>query len=141
VRLGGFRLPEGVQHLYIPMGVGAHVDHLIIRDVGLGLLELLSKISRIAIDISFYPEFPYNEEERAVRKAVQALPATLHQTQVGIQLTAADIAAKIEGVRAYRSQISTFWEDEAALAARVRAALTTSTDQPTEHFYQVQQGE
>jgi hypothetical protein len=54
-----------------------------------------------------------------------------------ILLTEADIAAKIESVKAYRSQISTFWQDEVELEARVRAALVRGDHAPAEHYYQL----
>lgn len=54
-----------------------------------------------------------------------------------VDLTAADIIAKIEGVKAYQSQVSTFWQSEMALAQRVRNALFIETDSPAEIYYQL----
>ncbi|MEL6148387.1 MAG: hypothetical protein AAFR56_02100, partial [Chloroflexota bacterium] len=82
-------------------------------------------------EVLFYEDFPYNEDPEAVRRALEQMPPTNSHT---VLLTEPDIAAKIEGVRAYRSQISTFWQDEGMLAARVRAALVRDTHAPAETY-------
>ncbi|MEO0564512.1 MAG: hypothetical protein AAF125_20575, partial [Chloroflexota bacterium] len=127
-----YQAPRVVTQIYAPLGVGEHVDHLIIRDLGLRLAE------KATIPVFLYPEFPYTAAPDAIERALAALPPTTKTERISFHLTAADIAAKIDSVRAYRSQISTFWESATALEDRVRAALRQGEDTaPTETIYQL----
>ncbi|MEM6529464.1 MAG: PIG-L family deacetylase [Chloroflexota bacterium] len=111
---------------YVPLGAGGHVDHLIVRNWALNVARR-GEAGRLL----FYEDLPYNEDPEAVRRATEQMPPTKTHT---VLLTEPDIAAKIEGVRAYRSQISTFWQDERMLAARVRAALQRGNHAPAEYY-------
>lgn len=104
-------IPADAEHVYAPLGVGGHVDHLLVHQWARTLPG----------HVRYYPDFPYTEQPGAVAAAVAVLPFAAKKHAV--LLTEAAIAAKIEGVRAYTSQVSTFWEDDATLRARVRAAL------------------
>jgi LmbE family N-acetylglucosaminyl deacetylase len=137
--LGGFRLPEAATHVYIPLGVGGHVDHLVVREIGIALYRLLEAAGKPAT-VRFYTEYPYIETEGALQKALASVPAEIKLTPDPVVLTAPDVAAKVQAVKAYQSQISTFWQDEFVLEKRVRTALAAQTNRPTEHYYQVQRG-
>jgi LmbE family N-acetylglucosaminyl deacetylase len=139
--LEGVRLPDNATHIYIPLGVGQHVDHLVVRRIGLAFHRLIAQVEQANPPaLLFYPEYPYLEDAAAIETALATLPNALVIQQRINYLTHANIVAKIEGIRAYQSQVSTFWENEAALEKRVRAALVQRTDQPAEHFYQVDKG-
>jgi LmbE family N-acetylglucosaminyl deacetylase len=140
--LEGFRVPEQVTHLYVPMGVGAHVDHLVVREIGIAIYRLLNQIDQgHKHTLLFYVEFPYNEKPDAVQAAQQSIPEDIHLVAHDVKLSHQNVNAKIEGIKAYQSQISTFWDDEAALEKRVRANLVAYADTPTEHYYQIQRGQ
>lgn len=111
--------------VYAPMGVGGHVDHLVVR----------AWAQTQSDDVIFYPEYPYTEQAGAVETAQHALAMHFALQPHTVLLTETDIAAKIKGVKAYRSQISTFWQDERSLAARVRAALNNP---PAETFFRAE---
>ena len=110
--------------VYAPLAVGGHVDHLIVRDWALA--------QRFAV--LFYEDYPYSEQPGAVEAALAHLPTGRGQRVATVLLTQAAIAAKIEAAKAYQSQISTFWQDAAALEQRVRAALTQHGP-PQERLY------
>jgi LmbE family N-acetylglucosaminyl deacetylase len=138
-RLGGFRLPADVSHVYIPLGVGNHVDHMVVREIGIALYRLLQTAGNPA-DVRFYAEYPYSEDADATQKALASISTEIKLAHHPTVLTYTDIAKKVEAVKAYQSQISTFWEDEFVLEKRIRTALTAQSKQPSEHYYQVQRG-
>ncbi len=138
-RLGGFRLPESVTHVYIPLAVGAHVDHLVVREIGIALGRLLRAAGH-ATEVLFYEEYPYIEQPGALQTALKSVPQEFKLAHDPVGLSHLDIAAKVRAVKAYQSQISTFWDDEVVLEKRVRTALTLRSDQPAEHYYRVQRG-
>lgn len=138
-RLGGFRLPEAVTHVYIPLAVGGHVDHLVVREIGLALCRLLQAAGNPS-EVLFYVEYPYSEQAGALAQALDTIPPEIRLLPEPVVLTHIDIAKKVAAVKAYQSQISTFWEDEFVLEKRLRTALTATGNQPTEHFYRVQRG-
>jgi hypothetical protein len=73
--------------------------------------------------LRFYEDYPYAAQPGAVDAALE--DDTRWESTV-VPLDEAALAAKIEAVAAYRSQISSFWPDRAAMAAALRAhALAT----------------
>lgn len=118
--------------LYVQLGAGGHVDHLIVRNWA------IAQVQAGASNILFYEDFPYSEDPGAVAAALAQFPAGVTLRPHAVLLTETDIAAKIEGVQAYRSQVSTFWQDDATLRERVRAALMRSGDTPAEHYHRAQ---
>ncbi len=117
---------KALTHFYVPLAVGGHVDHLIVRDWALDQ----------PFSVILYEDYPYSEQPGAVEAALTELPSARGQRLATVLLTEADIAAKIEAAKAYRSQISTFWQDAAALQQRVRAALMQHGP-PQERFYRL----
>ena len=104
--------------VYIPLAVGHHVDHQIVRDWGLLLLS--NKPEQVSI--RFYAEYPYLNADKAIDAAL---------TELGISLVAdnailseQDIRAKVKAIACYKSQISTFWESPEAMEADVRQSST-----------------
>jgi LmbE family N-acetylglucosaminyl deacetylase len=119
-------LPAGLEALYAPLGAGGHVDHLLINRLA----------RRASVPLYFYEEYPYSantgEAARISHGAAGQLVGTAAlQTALGalgqaaeahlIPLSQADLAAKIQAIAAYSSQISTFWDSLEAMAQRVRA--------------------
>lgn len=99
-------LPAGT-HVVAPLSLGGHVDHRLVRAAA----EMLS------LPLRYYADFPYVARERP--EVERVLPPG-----VGLCLhpvSAEGLAAWRRAVAAHRSQISTFWRDEAALYADIEA--------------------
>ena len=117
--LRGIQIPEleTAKRVYLPLGVGHHVDHQIVRDWGLTQMREVPDPSALR----FYVEFPYSKADRSTEAAL----ATLN-----LKLEAADrvfgdeeMRAKIQAIACYDSQISTFWPSLAAMEADVKRAF------------------
>ena len=121
-------LAPDMEAIYVPLGAGGHVDHLIVRQVGQRYQGKLA--------VFFYQEYPYSASggeairfqvgnaaqqhgSAAVQTALAAFSGTMQPHL--IRLSDADLAAKIAAIRCYQSQISTFWEDINEMEIRVRA--------------------
>lgn len=102
--------------IYAPLGAGHHVDHQIVRDIV--VKWLLNHHPQVAI--FFYEEYPYsaNDTEAIIQAARAELPFTLQPVVRHINDQA--LAAKIEAIACYQSQISTFWDDLPAMTAATR---------------------
>jgi LmbE family N-acetylglucosaminyl deacetylase len=117
------------QKVYLPLGVGGHVDHQLCREVGVQLLgegrRWVMPGPDYAGTVVFYEDFPYaywNEFRRIEQLGVDinaALPV-----DVGLVPTYADITdqeeRKITGIGMYASQIERLFDDTAAMANAVR---------------------
>ena len=129
--------PRQVVHaIYAPLAVGHHVDHQIVRNWG---LELHKQYPALALN--FYEEYPYTEDQDVIGEALaffETLKPPLKLQAELIALDEAEVAAKVNAVGFYTSQISTFWADRTAMAVAVRAALTqTGGGRPAERLWRV----
>lgn len=119
----------GRHHLYAPLAVGHHVDHQLTRRAA----ELASGL------YAYYEDYPYTalpENPWPNPDLTTAHGRPLHPTL--LPLTAANLAAKIDALNHYASQISSFWSDSDAMAAAVRAfALRTGGDAPAERIWRL----
>lgn len=104
--------------VYVPLAVGHHVDHQIVRDWGLRLL----KHKPDGLSIKFYAEYPYLNAERAIEAALSELEIPLAASHV--VLGEPDIRAKVNAIAGYQSQISTFWKSPDVMEADVRQSST-----------------
>ena len=103
--------------VYLPLAVGGHVDHRIVRDWALEWFAARPDVAAYA-----YADFPYTRNEGAIAAALASLPAPwVASPTAAVDPTAAEMDAKIVAIRAYRSQNSSFWMDDDAMAAEVRA--------------------
>jgi LmbE family N-acetylglucosaminyl deacetylase len=92
--------------LYVPLGLGNHVDH-----------QLARRAAELAGDIfAYFEDYPYAAQESGF--AAMALSRALIPEVV--PLMEADLAAKVAAIAAYTSQISTFWGGLAEMEAAVR---------------------
>ena len=118
------------QKLYLPLGIGNHVDHQLCRDVGLRLLGegrrwVMPGPSYAGI-VTFYEDFPYawwndfKHLEDLPRTALADLPAG-----IGLMPEYADIGdqleRKITGINLYASQIDRLFDGTPEMARQVRA--------------------
>jgi LmbE family N-acetylglucosaminyl deacetylase len=117
------------QRVYLPMGIGGHVDHQLARDAGLALLADGRKWVMPGPDyvgsIVLYEDFPYAYWEDFGR--LEDMPAdSFDELPEGISLTAefADISdvieRKIRAIALYQSQIERLFDDTKAMAQAVR---------------------
>ena len=118
------------QKLYLPLGVGNHVDHQLCRDVGVRLLAEGRRWVMPGPDyagiVTFYEDFPYAwwhdfvQLEDLPRTAFADLPPT-----IGLVPEYADIAdqleRKITGINIYESQIERLFTGTQEMARQVRA--------------------
>ena len=120
--LKGIQIPEleTATKVYLPLGVGHHVDPQIARDWGMTQMRDAPDKSVLR----FYVEFPYSKADRSTELALSAIDLPL--TPADVTLNDAEIVAKIQAIACYDSQISTFWESLGAMDADVRRAFTDS---------------
>lgn len=101
--------------LHVPLAAGNHVDHRVVRDVGLRLAHQ----GNAWVMVHFYEDYPYIERdpaaiERAVTGFGEPLVAVRHD------LTVVDIEQKITAIACYHSQLSTFWASGSEMQHTVR---------------------
>ena len=112
--------PEGA--LYVPLGVGRHVDHRIVRRAA----------ERSGRALVYYEDFPYSEDPETVAAA---------QAEGGWQmalvlLSEGALEAKIAAIACYRSQVSTFWADAEGMKKAVRASADRAgAGEPAERYW------
>lgn len=97
-----------------PLAIGNHVDHQLVR---------LAAEQVAPQRLSYYADYPY------VRDPIylQRLKEDPHwRAEPTFQLPPAAIDARIAGMTAYQSQLSTFWQNEAELDAEIRGSMTKS---------------
>ena len=118
------------QKLYLPLGIGNHVDHQLCREVGVRLLAEGRRWVMPGPDyagiVTFYEDFPYawwndfTQLEDLPRTAFADLPAG-----IGLMPEYADIGdqleRKITGISLYASQIDRLFSGTQEMARQVRA--------------------
>ena len=137
------------QKVYLPLGVGGHVDHQLCREVGLGLLRegrrWVMPGPEYAGKVVFYEDFPYawwNEFDRLEdlgTNVIETLPG-----DVSIFPTYADVGDQIErkitGIGIYQSQIERLFDSTRDMADAVRAygksvGAVGDVDGPAERYW------
>ncbi|MEZ4671237.1 MAG: PIG-L family deacetylase [Anaerolineae bacterium] len=125
---------EPLTCIYAPLGAGHHVDHQIIRNWGLML-----KVYMPWVALKFYEEYPYTQDPEAVNRALEyfrTLERAPQMTSEVINLTEANVQAKVTSIACYESQISSFWSGLAEMEAATHDALQrTGNGVPGERFW------
>ncbi len=121
------------QRVYLPLGIGGHVDHQLMRDVGLALLDLGRRWVMPGPDyagtVAYYEDFPYAWWNGFARLSDLG-PGVLDELPAGVGLAPeyADISdmvdRKIMGISLYESQIDRLFGSRAAMADAVRGHST-----------------
>lgn len=119
-----------VKTVYAPLAAGNHVDHQLMRQ-----WALVIKRDVPHINLLFYEDFPYIRDKATVQEAVTFFKDKIFLKPQRVLLSEADITAKIEAMALYHSQISTFWEDEHAIADDVRRQYTRKNGTLAEIFW------
>jgi LmbE family N-acetylglucosaminyl deacetylase len=118
------------QTVYLPLGVGNHVDHQLMRQVGLALLDESRRWVMPGPDytgiVTFYEDFPYawwqdfSRLEDLPKDALAGLPAGVslapEYADIGDQ-----IERKIRGIGLYASQIDRLFGGQRPMADAVRS--------------------
>jgi LmbE family N-acetylglucosaminyl deacetylase len=100
--------------VYLPLGVGGHVDHLATRRAA----------ERVFAAPLYYEEYPYTARPGALAAALADRPQRFQKTSevwtaATVWLSAATLAAKTAAVAAYASQLSSFFTGPADLATKL----------------------
>jgi LmbE family N-acetylglucosaminyl deacetylase len=118
------------QKVYLPLGVGGHVDHQLCRDVGVGLLREGRRWVMPGPDYAgtlvFYEDFPYawwNDFKGLGDLGFDPLAEL--PDDVSIRPEYADITDQLErkimGISLYESQLERLFDGKVAMAQAVRA--------------------
>ena len=118
------------QKVYLPLGVGGHVDHQLCREVGVRLLQEGRRWVMPGPDyagiVTFYEDFPYawwndfRQLDDLPGAPLDALPA-----DIGVTAEFADITDQIErkimGINIYESQLERLFDGTREMADAVRS--------------------
>jgi hypothetical protein len=88
-------IPTTDTHLFVPLGIGQHIDHVLLFEVG-------QTLSRAGYAVAFYEDFPYALQTAAYQ---HRLAAVSHLQATVVYLDEAALLAKIDAFNYYRSQI------------------------------------
>ena len=113
---------EAHARLVVPLTAGHHVDHQIARLAA----------EHLTFDLIYYEDYPYAETPDRMAH-VWGASAWASET---IELSDRALAAKIDAFLQYRSQISTFFRDDAEVAQRIRSyAELVGNGRPAERYW------
>jgi LmbE family N-acetylglucosaminyl deacetylase len=126
------------QAVYVPLGVGNHVDHQLCRDVGVSLLAEPRRWVMPGPEwpgrVVFYEDFPYslwngfNSLDDLPNGALDGIPDEIRLTPRYADITDG-LERKVRGVALYESQIDRLFGNQKAMASSVRqhaAAIATA---------------
>jgi LmbE family N-acetylglucosaminyl deacetylase len=97
--------------LYAPLGVGGHVDHELARCLG-------QRLGEAGWRTWFYEDYPYVE---TVERGLEAARERFGRRAWRSHVLPIDVGAKIEGVRAYRTQLGGVFGCDKDLVRRVKS--------------------
>jgi LmbE family N-acetylglucosaminyl deacetylase len=119
------------QKVYLPLGVGGHVDHQLCREVGVRLLQEGRRWIMPGPDyagiVAFYEDFPYAwwTDFKRLEDLGGANPVASLPSEVSVVPEYADITDQIErkimGVSLYESQLERLFDGDIQMADAVRA--------------------
>jgi len=116
------RLAGSSVRVFVPLTAGRHVDHVITR----------AAAERLKIDLDYYEDYPYAENPD---RMTHVWGAADWQSEA-VELSESALQAKIDAFLCHRSQISTFYRDNAEVAQRIRAyATAVGQGRPSERFW------
>jgi LmbE family N-acetylglucosaminyl deacetylase len=119
----------GRHHLYVPLGVGQHVDH-----------QLTRRAAEVAGGVfAYYEDYPYvamGAERWSGPESPGPHGRTLNPEL--IYLAEADLCARVESMALYESQLSSFWASRQNLEESVRQFTSRVGKQaPAERIWKV----
>lgn len=99
----------GCNRVFAPLTLGNHVDHQLTRQAA----EQCFSIS----NLYYYEDYPYARHYSAEKLTAQD-PKNLQPAT--IELTESAVKARIQAIKCYKSQLSTFFQDEEDLEKQLR---------------------
>ncbi|MSP14159.1 MAG: PIG-L family deacetylase [Chloroflexi bacterium] len=120
-RLAAFWRQHPHSTLFMPLGAGHHVDHLLARDAARWLLTtgLPGSDGRA---LRFYEEYPYIEEAGALAAAQAEIGPSHWQPEVA----PIDVAARLQAMAGYQTQVVHLFGDQARELAAMQDPATWS---------------
>ncbi len=112
---------------FTPLTAGHHVDHVLTR----------AAAERLPIELIYYEDYPYAEQPEQLARVW----GEDRWDSEAIGLSEAALQAKIEAFLCHRSQLSTFYRDEAEVAQRLRAYARSTGGGPLVERYWRRKGE
>lgn len=106
---------DTASQLYVPLAAGRHVDHQIV-------CRAAESIGRA---LFYYEDYPYAENPHAIEAALGAVD----WSQRAVVLSEMAMRRKTQAVLAYRSQLSTFFDDDDEVARRLHAYASRVGDE------------
>jgi LmbE family N-acetylglucosaminyl deacetylase len=100
----------GVERVYCPLTAGGHVDHILVRRA----IEQLCSPQQVI----YYEDYPYAQKDAAALSRLLAGAAAWRPFLV--ELTPAEIDARVAAIACYQSQLFAVFGDASAMPARVR---------------------
>lgn len=101
-------LPDEAE-LVVPLGIGNHVDHDLTRKAA----------ARLKRKLRYYADYPYARDPQG-QEILEFIERSPEWGADNLKVTDRGLEVWWNAARAYRSQISTFWEDESALGMEIR---------------------
>lgn len=118
----------GSSRFVIPLGVGNHVDHQVVREAGLMLLQR-------GADVWGYAEVPYALDPAKVAMALSS--ANVHES-MSLSLDADALERKCAAMRAYESQLPVLFRDRGDPCEEIEAfALRQGHGKPVEILWKL----
>lgn len=114
-----FRQLPQADRIVAPLGIGHHVDHLLVRAAAEQTWGQTWEQTKRARHLTYYEDYPYAEKPAARAAAFAHPPTGFAWHAETIPLTDSALEAKCRAVAAFESQISTFFADDAALRRRI----------------------
>lgn len=102
LRLDDLTSETFIKAVYIPLGIGGHVDHILVRDAGIALHD-----QHPPFEVWFYEDYPYSANAHTYQQAMAHFPRKLESMLYPQK--SSHIRAKLGAIACYESQISTFW--------------------------------
>ncbi len=103
------------ERLFAPLTLGHHVDHQLTRQAAelcFGTQPLL-----------YYEDYPYAEQPGSLQAIIEAVQGDWYPEEIA--LSEAAVQAKIAAIAAFKSQLSTFFDNRPHLAQRIRDFTAT----------------
>ena len=111
--------------IYVPLGIGRHVDHVLLAAAG-------HHLRRVGYQVFWYEEFPYALQEGfPLRWEARGWEAHL------VPLTTAEVSLKVQAILCYRSQLPSLFGDERHVYRTVVDYMLTVSGQgyPAERYW------
>lgn len=125
---------KAATRVYFPLAVGNHVDHQIAH----GWAGMFSA-EGVTPEQWFYEDYPYSAVEGSREKVLGAFSPNFVK-RYDMMLSPNDVHAKIDSIRCYESQLSTFWPNWETMAAQVTDFLTAGGTRSPMETYWIREG-